>query len=193
MDHFQIETTSSYGVRSLPPQIIYRQYQIFSALCRFKVAGGQSLHVAVSRSPSYLKEVTISSGFSYAWNSVSAPFRASSSVSPCLFLSSSRSQIAIVRWRCFIAVHITNISWAGQWGLGRLPSSRITIVYFMWRCMKLIRSLLHVDKLPPHPSTGHYTDLVAQGKETLYNLGYGGGRGGIPLRVPNFPIIGLAT
>ena len=62
--------------------------------------------------------------------------------------------------------------------------SIITILYYMWRCMKLIRRLVRADSQPLHPSTGHFTDPYDQGKETLFNMGSGGGGGWPPTETP---------
>ena len=76
----------------------------------------QSFSVAVRRRPSYLNEVTVSSGIPYACNAVASPARASSSASPCLLQYVPRAQRATVMWRRLSATHGTNVLQAVQQG-----------------------------------------------------------------------------
>ena len=89
---------------------------------------GHSSSVAVRSRPRYLKGVTVSSGFPYAWKSVISPTHASSSASHRLLLSVTCMQSVVVGWWWFSAAYGTNMSQVGHRGWGWLPSSIITIV-----------------------------------------------------------------
>ena len=66
---------------------------------------------------------------------------------------------------------------------GRSPSSRTTIMYCVWRCMKWFYRVLQIISLPGHPYTGHAMFHASLGMEILYIRGSSRG-GGVPLRPP---------
>ena len=51
---------------------------------------------------------------------------------------------------------------------GRLPSTRTTIVYKMWQFTKWTRTVVQLEALPVHPTTGQAMLCAAQGKDILY-------------------------
>ena len=67
-----------------------------------------------------MKDVTVSSGYTYTWNALSTPAHSSSSASHGTFLSVPRTQIVVLRWQWFIASHGMSISQVGQQGWGWL-------------------------------------------------------------------------
>ena len=66
----------------------------------------------------------------------------------------------------FNANHVTNMSHLQQHGRGWLIFSRTTRMYYMWRCKKWTRSVLHIKSLPTNPPTGQYMSRAVRGNET---------------------------
>ena len=97
------------------------------------MTSGQSLYVAVSIHPRYLKDVTICSVCPHSLKAVSDPAHASSSISRRIFLSKTYVQRAVVGWRRLSDAQGTNMLQSGNQGWGWLPSPIIAIMSCTWR------------------------------------------------------------
>ena len=58
----------------------------------------------------------------------------------------------VVGWRLLISTHVMNMLQSGHWDWSRFPSSRITIIYCPWGCLKCIQMLVWLVE-PPQLST----------------------------------------
>ena len=106
------------------------------ALHRLLTTNVQSSSATVRILPRYFKDVTWARGIPYAVNTVSSPALASSYARRCRFLSAPHRQKAVLMCHSLRELCDTNMSHWGHLGLGRFPSSRITIVSRAWRCAK---------------------------------------------------------
>ena len=111
-----------------------------------------------------------------------------------IFLLLPPAHSVVLVWWWFIVTIGMNMSQVGQRRWGRLPFYIITIMYQKFLCKNWIQRLVRVDACPKKISTGHSNDPNIRWNDTLYTMGYDGGGegGGLWLRAPNRPILGLA-
>ena len=109
-----------------------------------------SSYDAVRSQPRYLKYDTKVSGRPYAWKYRSVIACISSSESLIVFHSDPLEHWAVLGWRPVKSAHITNISYQGHCGWGRLPSSKMIMVSHMCRCRNCTRSPILIST-PDNP------------------------------------------